>query len=107
TVQRVGVTNTAVSVTYATTTGGTALAGVDFIPVTGVLNWAVGDGAPKTFLVPIIDNNILNQPKTVFLLLSNAVGVAAYVTAPTNAILTILDDETVTPVAGPVDPLFN
>jgi len=107
TVERVGVTNTAVSVDYATTTGGTAVAGLDYTPVRGTLNWAANDGAPKTFLVPLIDNNVLNQPKTVFLILSNAVGTAAYVTAPTNAVLTILDDETVPPAAGPVDPLFN
>lgn len=107
TVERVGVTNTPVSVTYATTLGGTAIGGLDYVPVVGTLNWPANDGAPKTFTVPIIDNNVLNVSKTVFLVLSNAVGASAYVTAPTNAILTIVENETVAPVAGPVDPIFN
>jgi uncharacterized delta-60 repeat protein/uncharacterized repeat protein (TIGR01451 family) len=107
TVERVGVTNNAVSVDYATTSGGTAVAGLDYTPVKGTLSWVAGEGASKTFNVPIIDNNVLNQPKTVLLLLSNAVGTAAYVTAPTNAVLTILDDESQAPTAGPVDPIFN
>ncbi len=107
TVQRVGRTNTAVSVSYATALGGTALGGVDYIPVSGVLNWAAGDGAPQTFSVPVIDNNILNAAKTVQLVLSNPTGVATYLGGASNAVLTITDDETVAPLAGPVDPLFN
>ncbi|HEY0549913.1 MAG TPA: Calx-beta domain-containing protein, partial [Verrucomicrobiae bacterium] len=107
TVERVGVTNNPVSITYSTTTGGTALPGIDYTPVTGVLTWLAGDGAPKTFTIPIIDNNVLNQNKTVALLLSNAVGISAFVSSPSNAVLTITDDEAQNPVSGVVDPTFN
>ncbi len=107
TVLRGGVTNVAVSVNYATAPGGTAVAGLDYTPVSGVLSWVAGDAAPKTFTVPIIDNTSDNPPRTVLLVLSNAVGFAASVGSPSNAVLTITDDETQNPVSGIVDPTFN
>ena len=107
TVARGGVTNVAVSVVALTTPGGTAVGGLDYTPVAVTLNWAAGDNASKIFTVPIIDNTSLNPAKTVFLILSNALGTAARVGSPSNAVLTITDDETANPVAGVVDPTFN
>ena len=107
TVARGGVSNSAVSVVAKTTPGGTAVGGLDYTPVTVTLNWAAGDTTPKTFVVPITDNTSANPSKTVFLILSNALGTAAYIGTPSNAVLTITDDETQNPVAGPVDPTFN
>jgi len=100
TVTRVGPAATSVSVDFATVPGGSAVAGIDYVPVSGSLTWAAGDNSTKTFTVPIIDNNVLNSPRTVLLQLSNPTGTA-------SAVLTITDDESQAPVAGPVDPTFN
>ena len=52
----IGVTRSgsdAISVNYSTISNGTAVAGTDFTPVTGTLNFAVGETV-KTFSVPIL-----------------------------------------------------
>ena len=53
TAERRGGTKGALSVTY-TTVGGTAAAGAQFTAETGTLKWADGDGANKTFTIPIL-----------------------------------------------------
>ena len=107
TVVRAGVTNTAVSVDYFTTPG-TAVAGLDYVPVTGTLSWAPNDPAAKTFLVPIVDNTSLNTDRTFFVHLTNVVGTpTTYLENPSNAVVTIVNEESVNPVAGNVDPTFN
>jgi uncharacterized delta-60 repeat protein/uncharacterized repeat protein (TIGR01451 family) len=100
TVTRVGPATSAVTVDFATVAGGTATPGLDYTPVSGTLSWAAGDSSTKTFTVPIIDNNVVNAARTVSLLLSNPSGTA-------SATLTITDNESQSPVAGPVDPTFN
>ncbi len=107
TVLRGGIINTAATVDYLTVPGGTAAGGLDYTPVSGTLAWSAGDATPKTFLVPIIDNTSWQADRTVLLVLTNAVGLAVYVGTPSNAVLTIINDETQNPVAGPVDPTFN
>ena len=52
TVNRTGGSGGAVSVAYATANG-TAMGGTDFTAASGVLQWADGDAASKTFTVPI------------------------------------------------------
>lgn len=52
-VKRVGSTVGACSASFATTDG-TALAGVDYGAASGAVSWADGDGADKTFSVPIL-----------------------------------------------------
>ncbi len=56
TVTRSGTGAGAVSVTYATSDFG-AHAGTDYTDTHGTLSWASGDLAPKTIVVPIIDNS--------------------------------------------------
>ncbi len=53
-VQRTGGNTGAISVSYATADG-TALAGTDYTPASGTLNWADGDVAPKSLTVPILN----------------------------------------------------
>ena len=107
TVVRIGVTNTAVAVNYFTVPG-TAVAGLDYAPVTGTLNWAPNDPAAQTFLVPIVDNTSLNINRTFLVLLTNVVGTpTSYIESPSNAVVTITNDETVDPVSGVVDPTFT
>jgi hypothetical protein len=55
TAQRIGGTVGALSVSYKTV-GETAIAGAQFTAETGTLTWASGDGANKTFKIPILDS---------------------------------------------------
>jgi uncharacterized delta-60 repeat protein/uncharacterized repeat protein (TIGR01451 family) len=112
TVQRVGVfTNGAVSVSYRTVGNGTAVAGLDYLPVSGTLFWMNGDGMPKTFTVPIIDNTGFNADKTFGVELYNPVGptniASIYLEDPSNAVVTIVNDDAQNPPAGGVDYTFN
>ena len=52
TVERLGGVGGAVSVDYETSDG-SATAGSDYAATSGTLNWAAGDGADKTFTVPV------------------------------------------------------
>ncbi len=87
TVNRAGGSTGAVHVGYATTTGGSAIAGQDYTATSGTLNWASGDTAAKTFNILILNNSQAGT-RTVFLTLSNATG-GAYLSSPSNAVLTI------------------
>ena len=79
-----------VSVDYATSDG-TATNGVDYFGRTGTLTFAFGDSS-KSFLIPVIDNALVNSNKTVQLSLSNPSG-GATLGVVSSALLTILDDE--------------
>jgi hypothetical protein len=85
TVNRVGGTNGAVSVKYATADG-TGVDGIDYFNTSGTLNWAAGDSTAKTFTVSTI-NNSAGTTVSVNLLLSNSSG--AYIGSLANAVLTI------------------
>jgi N-acetylneuraminic acid mutarotase len=72
-VQRTGGSDGAVSVAYAVT-GGTAVDGSDYQSVSGVLSWIDGDAASKTFTVPVFDNAVIGEPKTVIITLASPTG---------------------------------
>ncbi|MBU0484092.1 MAG: hypothetical protein KKB30_06215 [Proteobacteria bacterium] len=101
TATRTGSTDGAVSVNYATTNG-TAIAGSDYTASAGILNWAFGDGAAKTFSVSIIDDSTVEPAETVNLSLSNYSGVAQG--AQANAQLLISNDDVPPPVTYTVSP---
>ncbi len=88
TVKRLSGSTGAVQVGYATTTGGTAVAGQDYVATSGVLSWAAGDSSPKTFTVNLLANQQAGTNNTIFLTLSNATG-GAYLGFQSNAVLTI------------------
>ncbi len=94
TVSRLGGTNGAVQVSYATVTGGTATAGVNYTGVSGVLNWADGESGPKTFMVPVMDDGHVDPNETINLALSNPTNGAAVGPAATT---------TLTIVSPPID----
>jgi CSLREA domain-containing protein len=77
TVTRTGGSGGAVSVQYATTSGGTATANDDYAPVSGTLNWGDGDGVNKTFTIPITDDTAFEINETVKLSLSSPGGGAS------------------------------
>jgi trimeric autotransporter adhesin len=97
TVTRTGATGNAVSVNYVAGGGGTAFpgasctAGVDFLPVSGTLNFAAGD-VSKTFDVTVCTDALFEGDETVALTLSNPTAPAA-LGMPNTAILTITDND--------------
>jgi hypothetical protein len=91
TVNRVDGSLGAVQVKYATTSGGTATQGQEYLATSGTLSWSSGDASSKTFNVTILNNNQAETNHTIFLVLSNATGGAVLDTA-SNAVLTILED---------------
>jgi uncharacterized delta-60 repeat protein len=91
-VRRVGGLTGAVSVDYASRHG-TADAGADYLDVSGTLVFAPGENF-KTFVVPIINDLLAESDETVFLSLTNAVGVSASSRQPV-ATLTIISDDSV------------
>jgi hypothetical protein len=69
-----------VTVDYSTADG-SAIAGSDYMPVSGTLEWGPGDGSNRIFQIPIVDDGDAEGPETIQLSLSNPTGGA------------ILDDE--------------
>ena len=78
-------------VDYAAT-GITAFAGFDFSPVTGTLIFAPGERT-KTILVPINDDDIVEDSETFRVTLSNP-SPGTIIGTPPNAIVTIIDNDT-------------
>ncbi|HEX8558432.1 MAG TPA: Calx-beta domain-containing protein [Pyrinomonadaceae bacterium] len=91
TVIRTGGKDGAVTVNYATSNG-TAAAGGEYTAASGSLNWADGDADPKSFNIPVADDALDEENKTVNLSLS-APGGGAALGAQTTAVLTINDNE--------------
>jgi hypothetical protein len=118
TVQRIGDLSQAVTVDYATpddssattvlpcsTPGGVASPRCDFETTLGTLRWAAGDGASKTFIVLIDQDNFVEGPEMLTLTLSNLTGGAGFTTpgaTTATATLTITDDVT-EPTTNPID----
>ncbi|MCL5097165.1 MAG: hypothetical protein M1608_06505 [Candidatus Omnitrophica bacterium] len=91
-VTRTGGSTGIVTVDYRTV-GGTATAGVDYLVQSGTLTFADGE-TNQTFTVIFFDNAVANPNKTVDLALSDRKA-GAQLGSPSNATLTIVDDETV------------
>jgi uncharacterized delta-60 repeat protein len=89
TVTRIGDSDTSVTVAFATANG-TAMAGVDYTAVSGVLTFSPGDSS-KTFTVAVNDNGRLTGDSTVNLALSSPTG-AGTLGSTRNAVLTIVED---------------
>jgi uncharacterized repeat protein (TIGR01451 family)/uncharacterized delta-60 repeat protein len=90
TVLRVGSTTGSATVGYATT-GGTALAGGEYIPTNGVLTFASGVSS-NSFVIPILNDNQIDGNQTVNYALTNSTGGTALL-SPSNGVLTIIDNE--------------
>jgi hypothetical protein len=89
-VARTGGVTGAASVDYASSNG-TATAGSDYAATSGTLAWADGDGSTKAITIPVTSDNLVESSETFSLSLSNAAGVT--LGAPTNASVTITDDD--------------
>jgi uncharacterized delta-60 repeat protein len=95
-VSRFGGTTGAVSVNFATSTGGangTATAGADYTTTTGSLSWAAGEGGFKTITIPILQDATAEPPETFTVTLSNPTGGATVPAANSKTVVTIHDDD--------------
>ena len=81
------------TVHYATTNG-TAIAGLDYTAVSGTLTFAPG-ALSANFLIPILDDNLGEGNKTILLGLSQAPP-GVLLSVPSNAVLTIVDNDVLT-----------
>ena len=84
----------ATSVAYATTDG-TAIAGTDYTKTQGVLEWADGDSAAKSFSVPISAAKAFSGQKTFQVGISNATS-GAMLGSADNATVTITGSSSAT-----------
>ena len=84
-VLRTGGTSNTISVDYSVIPGGTAIAGVDYLPVGGTLIFNQGETL-RSFVVPVIDDAQVRPSRTVFLTLSNATGGASLDIPPTTVL---------------------
>jgi hypothetical protein len=94
TVNRLGGTNGAAQVSYATVAGGTAADGVNYTSVSGALNWANGESGAKTFSVPVFNDNLAETNPTINLALNNPTNVASALGLQSTAVLTIIKSPT-------------
>ena len=90
TVTRTGNTSNAVTIKYATSNG-TATSPTDYTNASGSLQFAAGETV-KTFLVPIIDDGLVERTETINVVLS-APGAGAFEGSPFTSTITILDDD--------------
>lgn len=101
TVTRSGGSDGIACVSYSVAAG-SATAGADYTAVSGALQWADGDDAPKTIEIPIIDDSDDEADETFTLTLSGAVG--ATLGADTATITIIDNDDAVSPPPPPPPP---
>ncbi len=88
---RVGSSTTTASVNWATVAG-TATAGADFVAASGNLNWGVGDLAPKTITITVLQDALVETLEQFTVVLSSPVN-TTLASAGTIATVRIRDDE--------------
>jgi hypothetical protein len=101
TVERLDGVGGAVSVDYQTSDG-SATAGSDYTATSGTLYWAAGDGADKTFTVPVKWDGRAEDTESINLALTNPGG-GSDLGPTTAAVLRIADDG----ASGPLDLSSN
>jgi hypothetical protein len=85
-----------VSLNWATSSG-TANAGSDYTAANGTLNWAAGDGAPKTIVVQVNGDTTVEPDETFFVTLSAITGADPGTVTGTG---TIVNDDPAPPAPG-------
>jgi hypothetical protein len=99
TVTRSGDPSSAATVDYRTSDG-TASQRSDYTIVSGTLSFAPGETS-KTFSISLIDNAFVDGSRTIKLTLSNPYG--ATLGTQSDAVLTIIDNDTAPPTFNPID----
>lgn len=101
TITRSGGSRGEVSVHF-TASGGSAGAGSDYTPVSGHVRFADGDSVPRVIPLPVVADDVVEDDKTIELVLSEPGGCAELGTH-NHATLTLLDDDR--PIAQ--DPTYK
>jgi hypothetical protein len=83
------------------TTGITATPNVDYATQIDTLSWAAGDSAPKTFVVPIFSDSLIEGNETFTITLSSPAGASLGTT--TTMTITIIDDDFATAPGAPAN----
>ena len=91
TVTRTNGSSGSVSIQYATVTGGSAAAGVDYTTRSGTLT-LVNQQTERTFTIPITADSVVEPDETISLRLFNPGNGATL--GQSNAVVTIIDDDT-------------
>ncbi len=94
---RTGGSNDPVSVQFQTTVG-TATGLLDYQEITNTVTWASGDSSPKTILIPIVNDALVEGIETIGMQLSNFGG--SGLPGLTNAVVNIIDDDYSSGVIG-------
>ncbi|HET6979090.1 MAG TPA: PQQ-dependent sugar dehydrogenase [Pyrinomonadaceae bacterium] len=89
-VTRFGNTANSVAINY-TTNNGTALAPGDYISSSGTLQFAAGETV-KSFVVPIVNDQTIEHPESINVVLSSSVG-GVMEGSPFASTITIIDDD--------------
>jgi YD repeat-containing protein len=95
TVVRSGTTSASgpATVTYQASSG-SATSGADFTAVSGTLSWSAGDGSPKTFSIPILDDSTYEGNETITAQLGTVTGDVNPVASPANSgTITIVEND--------------
>ncbi len=103
-VTRIGGSRQTVDVNYATVPG-TAADGVNYYGTNGSLHFAVGE-VSKYVTVPVIEDNQIDGPLALSLILTNA-SPANAMGAVSNAVLNIIDSDQVNEPSGSPDPTYG
>ncbi len=90
TVVRSGSSSGAASVQFETTTNGTALPGVDYVPTTNLVSFADGQ-SNQTVTISLINNGLIEGDRTVSMALLSPSNTVLNPTVPPTATLTIVD----------------
>ncbi|MEP7010396.1 MAG: Calx-beta domain-containing protein [Acidobacteriota bacterium] len=94
-ISRTGGTTGPVSVSYATSNG-TAVAGSDYTAAAGTVSFADGQGGPRTIPISLLADDAFEGSENFTVALSGPTG-GASLGSPTNASVTILDDDSPPP----------
>jgi uncharacterized repeat protein (TIGR01451 family)/uncharacterized delta-60 repeat protein len=96
TVNRRGGSQGTLAVYYATSNG-TAISGTHYTGVTNLLAWNPGDLSPKSFVIPILDNQLVDGSHSmnlrIFSPTVNGVTNNTTLGGASNAVVTIVDDD--------------
>ena len=100
-VTRSGLTTGAATVDYATSDG-TAKQKTDYTIQLGTLQFAAGETS-KTLEIPIVDDNFVEGNETFTVILSNPTGTNALLGSNSTSVVTIADNDIISPTTNPID----
>jgi hypothetical protein len=96
-------TSDAAALTACGTQTGKASERCDYATSIGTLRWAAGESGAKTFIIPVIDDKLIEGHETFTVTLASPAGVS--IGPVSTASVTILDDDTTQNAQNPIDDI--